>query len=182
MESATGQKAPLHRRFDEKKAIRYISNRYVGLKQDIADQVRALQADTAIIKKFSAYYDLGYKDWVILSAIFNCMINWKRAELSGPMKMPGSENDVIEEKERIKATRNLLKGKVYPPSWFKTSDMDFQMRLNGMIVLKTYGFQARGGHKPENIERFLRDRMKHYTFDLPHVPLFSNPPGDWPEV
>ena len=183
MNSPTGQIPPLHRRFDETKALRYIRKRYVGLKRDIFRQVEALQQDIGVRKKFCEYYQQGYPDWVILSAVFNCMINWKANEAGLSIRFPGSAEEARRETKAIGDLRGCLKDAIYPSGWFRTSDMDLHMRGNAIIVLKTYGFECRRSDlRPEIVEKFLRERMKHYEFDFPHQPLFGEPPGNWPNI
>ena len=70
------------------------------------------------------------------------------------------------------------------PTWrFMDEDMAHQMQIHGLIVLQSYGFELRRPNfRPEVVERFLRERMNHFELDLPHRPLFGEPPGDWPDL
>lgn len=48
---------------------------------------------------------------------------------------------------------------------------------HNMTVLLPYGFQLRRpDFRPEVVERFLHDSMNHFEPDLPHRPLFGEPP------
>jgi len=175
MNSDTGIKPPLHRRFDENKALDFIRNRYFQCRKKIAKQVEVLQKDTAFREKCKEYYKRGYKDWVILSAIFNCMINFKAQEL-------GLNLSSEEDRDKILELSNMLQNTVYPTNKF-LKDMDVQIKLHSILALNTYGFELRRkDFKPDVVERFLRERMRHFDFDLPHEPLFSEPPGSWPKI
>ena len=115
MNSATGSIPPLHRRFNKKKALQFIRNRYVGLKGDISTQVVILQQDAGILKKFQGYYEKGYKDWVILSAIFNCMLNWKAKEKGLLLRPPPNREEAQKEKtelERLETELSAIEGKL----------------------------------------------------------------------
>ena len=176
MNSATGSTVPLHRRFDEQAAIGYIRNRYRNCRERIAEQVEALQQDAAFREKCQEYYEKGYKDWVIVSVIFNCMINWKAQELGLGLSLEQAQKEFIE-------ARNMLRHIVYPTSQFLREDMDFQIQMHCVTALITYGFEPRRkDFKPNAVEKFLRERMRHFDFDLPHDPLFGDPPGNWPET
>jgi len=177
MNSAIGVSPPLHRRFDTKAAMRYIRNRYRHCRGKIAKQVKVLQQNAKFRNKCQSFYEKGYKDWVILTAIMNCMLNWKAKEIGLTVS---SEEDPKQFLELQQALRDI----VYPPSRFLGKDMNFQIQvMHGITALKTYGFELRRrDFKPEVVEKFLRDRMRHFDFDLPHKPLFGEPPGDWPRI
>lgn len=177
MSSATGVSPPLHRRFDEKAAMRYIRNRYHHCREKIAKQVKVLQEDTSFRRKCQSFYEKGYKDWVILTAIMNCVLNWKAKEI-------GLTVSPEEDPKQFLELQHTLRDTVYPSRRFLGEDMIFQIQvMHGITALKTYGFELRRrDFKPEVVEKFLRERMKHFDFDLPHNPLFGEPPGDWPRI
>ena len=176
MNSATGVSPPLHRRFNEQKAFDFIRNRYHQCYKKIAEQVKALQADAAFRNKCQEYYKRGYKDWVIVSAIFNCMLNWKAHELSLPVSPESARKQFLD-------LQNLLSDTIYPTWWFLGSDMDFHIQMHCLNALITYGFEPRRrDFRPDVVEKFLRERMRHFEFDIPHTPFFGEPPGDWPET
>jgi hypothetical protein len=174
MSSATGATPPLHRRFNERESISYIRNRYHICREKIAKQVEALQQDAAFREKCQGYYQRGYKDWVIASAIFNCMLNWRMREL-GLVR--------TEDQQRFPELQNMLRDVVYPTSRFLGEDMDSHIQIHCVTALNTYGFELRRrDFKPDVVEKFLRERMRHFDFDLPHSPLFGEPPGNWPRT
>ena len=132
-----------------------------------------------ISDKCKDYYKNGYTDWVILSAIFNCMTNWKAKEQG---------LDIIrdEDKTQFSKLENSIQNTVYPTILFLGQELDERIKIHNFISLKTYGFEIRQNVlTPEIvacIEKFLRYRMKHFDLDLPHSLLFGEPPGDWPNL
>jgi hypothetical protein len=179
MKLITGPNPPLHRRFNEQESIEYIRNRYRHFHETISKQVEALQHEGAFLNKCKIYYEKGYKDWVILSAIFNRMMNLKAKEL-------GITLDSEEHLKQFLELRNLIQDAIYPADLFLGEELDTLFEINNFTCLKTYGFDFRQKSiTPETracIERFLRDRMKHFEFDLHHSPLFGETPGNWPET
>lgn len=146
-----------------------------------------LQASAEFRSKCAAYYKHGYKDWVILSAIMNCMMNWKLIEQGTeirPKNNPGENDKILSTmREEMFKAFDKLQGVKYPPQRFLGSDMEVQLKMHGLTALKTYGFTPRRiDFKPETIEKFLHERMRHFELDIPHKFLFGEPPGDWPEV
>jgi len=175
MNLGIGIRPPLHRRFDEKKALEFIRNRYRHCHDKIPKQVEALQKDPAFREKCKKLYQKGYKDWVILTAILNCMINFKAREL-------GLDLSREEVSSRFSELSEMLQDNVYPTNEF-LRDIDFQIKFHSILALSTYGFEPRRrDFNPEVVEKFLRERMRHFDFDLPHKPLFNELSGCWPEI
>lgn len=180
MSSHTGANPPLHRRCDERTAIRHIRRRYRVSREKIARQVEALQKDPEFLAKCRDYYRKGYKDWVILYGIVNCMLNWKARELGLLLHI---EENRGQYREQFPQLLDGLSGTVYSTNRFLGEDMDMHMRLHCCNVLTTYGFEIRRrDFRPEVVENFMRVRMRHFEFDLPHDPLFGEPPGYWPRA
>jgi len=175
MNLKTGIKRPLHRRFDEKKALEFIRNRYRHCRSKIAKQIEVLQQDKVFQEKCKEYYKKGYKDWVIVSAVLNCMINLKAREIGLSLS---SKKDL----ERLLKLSNMLRNTVYPTIMI-LEDLDSQVKLHSVYALNTYAFKLRRkDFNPDVVENFLRERMRHFDFDLPHAPLFGKPLGSWPVV
>ena len=71
---------------------------------------------------------------------------------------------------------------VFPSEMFIGSSFEQAILAFHATCLLTWGFHPRLQYvKPDVIEHFLRDRMKHFDNDLPHSPLFGTSPGEWPE-
>lgn len=176
MTSETGVKPPLHQRFDEQVAIRHIRNRYGEIRKAISRQVDVLRKENVFRQKCQGYYQSGYKDWVIVGAILNCMLNWKARDLGIDLPSEGAKQQFIE-------LRNILSDVVYPTERFLGGDLDMHIKAHSLYALNSYGFEMRRkDFKPEVVEKFMRERMRHFDFDLSHRPLFGEPPGDWPNI
>ncbi len=171
-----GATPPLHRMFNEQKALELIRGRYAGLRSRISSQVSALQKDAEFRQLSRSYYDVGYKDWLIISAVFNCMLNWEGHSRGLDFRSSNPREDLLRLAEGLEDT-------CYPAWRFEKEEMDRMIATHNMTALLPYGFQVRRpDFRPEVVERFLRDRMNHFEPDLPHRPLFGEPPGDWPDV
>jgi hypothetical protein len=173
MTSTTGLTPPLHRRFNEAESLRQIRDRYIGLKKSIPSQVKLLQADDAFLDRCGVYYQRGYKDWHILAAILNFMLH-REAERHG---LGWTSDDVDRRKKLI----DELSTVVLPADEFAGENFELHFRGHALICLRAYGFQPRNRRmKDKVVEKFLRERMRHFDLDIPHAPMFSRPPGDWP--
>jgi hypothetical protein len=165
--------APLHRRFDEADSLRQIKDRYLGVREKIADQVSLLQSDERFLARSEDFYKDGYKDWHILAAIINFMVHLKHQELGNFLRTK-------EDRARSKDTVNLLKGTQYPVEKFLTKEIEMHFTAHAMTCLSRYGFEPRASLSSNSTIKFLRERMRHFDLDIPHTPMFGHPPGDWP--
>jgi len=170
-----GKEPPLHRRFNQKKAIEHIRNRYRHAYEQIRKQVKILQHSKEFRDKCKELYEQGYKDWVILSAILNCKANWT----SQIQRTSLADLDSKQYWKLIEESKDV----VFLPKDFLSEDFDKHIGLHFVMALTTWGFQLRRrDFDPKVVENFMRKRMKHLDFDLPHKPLFGDPLGDWPKI
>ncbi len=174
MTSRTGPQPPVHRRFSETKALAMIRNRYRELRKMIPEQVARLQPDPDFRRMCASLYERGYKDWVILSAIYNCMFTWQLDKTEFDPLNPPSQ-------DQFRAMQDRIQNNSYPAWRFVEENFDTAIMMHNVACLQSYGFELlRPDIKPPVIEAFLRHRMKHFEFDIEHPPMFGDPPGDWP--
>jgi len=149
----------------------------LGLREEISDQVKALQVDERFLQRCEEFYGKGYKDWHILGAIFNFMLNHKLREMGNTLRTK-------EEFEKSKQVPKQLRGIVLPVEKFLTTEMEFMFTNHAMTCLGRYGFEERAGVGLASapVIKFLRERMRHFDLDIPHPPMFGRPPSGWPEV
>lgn len=177
MTSTTGIVPPLHRRFDESKALEQIRNRYRLLREKISRQVTALQADSGFRIHCKSLYAKGYKDWMLIAVIYNVILN---------VYLQENGIDLLNKKAAEKAMRDFMGRQitdVYPAALFLGEEFERCLKTFQMTVLVTWGFHPRARLlKPDVVEKFLRERMRHFDLDFPHRPLFGDELGEWPET
>jgi len=169
-----GKEVPVHRRYNKDEAEEHVRNRYIMTRKHISKQVIRLQSCGEFCKKCSQLYNNGYRDWIILSVIMNCMLNWRAQE-----RLITPEN-INEHQEQLFSDLDDLS---YPCQKFLGDEFEIHMQMHFASVLATWGFQLRRQDlSPDVVENFLRVRMKHFDYDLPHQQLFGSPPGTWPDI
>jgi hypothetical protein len=138
--------------------------------------LEALRADDGFLNRCEQLYAKGYKDWHILSAIYNRLLQLESAR---------RELDLHTHEGR-EAHKNLSKEimtAIFPASAFDGPEWEFAFKMHAITCLGTYGFEHRtSAISPDAIVGFLRDRMRHFELDVPHEPMFARPCGPWPEV
>lgn len=176
MDLSTGKEPPLHRRYNPKYLKFCVSQRYKNAKENIYEQVSELQKSSDFLDVCECLYHKDYKDWTILMGILGKVGTLRANEL----------NLDLTAKKNVSKMKNLycnLKGIVYPESNFTMKDMQEAIYAHHHAVLDNYGFEIRRhDFNPDTVEHFLRYRMRHFDFDLPHNPLFGKPAGEWPII
>ena len=176
MTSETGP--PLHRKFDERKAMEHIKNRYQTCNERIsAGQILLLQASDAFRGKCAHFYDRGYPDWVILMGAFNTLVNHSLQNSQVDLTDPTAARTAMEEISTSGVFESV------EPEIFCSDLFDRSLHSFFMSAMQVWGFQPRGhGMNVMVVEEFLRLRMRFFDFDLPHERMFGMPPGDWPKL
>jgi hypothetical protein len=177
--TSTRVSTPLHHRHECVEAVDAVPRRYKTFRQKLGKQVYILQKSAAFRTQCSGLYQRGYKDWMILGAVFNYLLQaelQKRGvDISNGQRSAAIAKELSEDSSLV----------------FETCDADelcgdrfiqFLYTFN-MVALASYGFELRRRtFDPGVVEKFLRERLGHFSLDVQHDPLFGAPPGDWPEV
>jgi len=167
----------LHRKFNEKTSLGYIKNRYKGMRKPLDAQVKSLQKDEGFLLQCDILYANGYKDWHILSAIYNLMFAAESGRLGiDPRNSEGR-------RAQMALGKDFLEGVVLPSCLFSGPEWDRCFQMHAFTCLQTYGFEIRNPRlDTAAILRFMRVRLRHFDLDIPHLPIFGRPPAVWPEV
>lgn len=176
MTENSGKTAPLHRRYNPDEIMGAVRKRYTLAREQLSDQVAVLQESIAFRKIAAGLYARGYKDWSILMGIMSRMMDLRGKEIGlDPMSEEG--------RSKYEELHLRLSGHSYSPSCFTDDHFLNNVEGHNMAALVTYGFEIRrSDFHTDSVERFLRYRMKHFDFDLPHDEMFGDPRGDWPEL
>lgn len=153
------------------------SNRYRHFHARFSKQVEALQKSVAFLTVAREFYDEGFKDWHILSAVYNLRLNWEMRRLGIDVF------DGMHSRDTVRMVSEIIEHSIEPPERIVASkdDLARMFDMADLTCLKTYGFELRRPDvKPDALRRFLRERMRHYDLDLPHEQLFGGSDGAWP--
>jgi hypothetical protein len=167
--------APLHQRFDKRKALVMALNRYRIIRARIPAQVSLLQESSAFREQCAKYYKEGRPDWSILVAIYGAALNVTTRQMNLPPTIAGSP-------ETLRKIEELLKERPAPAYLFTDEVMRSTFATQPVAILESWGFKVdRREFRPETLEWFLEKRLPVFSCDLPHTAMFGDPPGDWPE-
>jgi hypothetical protein len=170
-------KLPFHRRADPKAQAEAVRHRYRRTREVGGPQIATLQRAPDFLSVARLWYDRGYRDWHVVAAVTNSMINdvleERKIDLSRPKRPPLRHNEMLES----------IRDRIFPAARFTGERIDEMMFGFELAALAGLGFVIRDpALGREQVRRFLRERMNFYEFDLPHPALFADPPGDWPKL
>jgi len=139
-------------------------------------QLAVLRADDDFLRRCEKLYGDGYKDWHILSAIFNHLM---RLEAN----RRGISLETREGQAAYKGLADEVNDITFPASEFDGKEWEFAFTMHAITCLARYGFEQRtAAMRPQAAVDFLRERMLHFELDIPHQPMFTKPLGEWPDI
>jgi hypothetical protein len=154
-----------------------IRDRYQVGRANISPQITALQNEETFRNACSVYYAHGAKDWMLISAVYNVILNvFLRDERVNLL-------DPVASRKAVEKFRSQPISTIYPVSLFLGTNFDMCMHSFHSTCIVTWGFHQRVSRfKAGTHERFLRERMRHFDLDIPHNPMFGDPPGGCPVI
>lgn len=168
---------PLHRRHESTEARAAVAEKYRLFEERLGPQVLILQSSEVFCSQIADWYERGYKDWMILGATFNIVMQTMLAEQG--LDLLDGQTGEIAIRIAMDKTRPM---RVYAADHFVRPDFEFFMYHCNFQALLRYGFDIRRHRlKAPVVESFLRDRLNYFELDLHHEPLFGIPSGAWPK-
>ncbi len=168
---------PLHRRHESSEARQALRRSISGVSHETQATGQDSPEERLIPGPVHELYDGGYKDWMILGAVYNRLLQ---------TKLTAQGINVLDGAIAAAAARDITNDpgpirEVCDAEHFCGREFMFFLRHFNFLALSSYGFELAGGTlQPETVERFLRERLNYFEMDLPHRALFGKKPGTWP--
>ncbi len=155
--------------YDKKKAEELIKARY-------AKSIPAIRLTLNRIVPTEQFQNLknklrnkGWKDWHILLAIFNLVLNYRMSEL-GIRTINAMDNfrqKFMQEEEKEESL-------IVPLDQINEENMKNNLKMSMLGTLKGYGFSLEGKIiNPEKISKFLAEKFNYWEDDVDHEPIFD---------
>lgn len=149
----------------------HIRNRYENLRQRLGGILAQLASSKEFRKVTSSLREEGWKDWHILLAVYNAVVNYLASMQQGA-------GNKLTHQERIARGVELAKLEVLPddvpiPSSVVSEENLRQCLRHSMLsTLKTWGLTVNTkAIDPYAIEKLLSERYGYWTDDVPHEDL-----------
>jgi hypothetical protein len=162
----------LSKYYDKKKAKELIKARYQKSVPSIRLTLKRIVPTSSFQALKMNLRSQGWKDWHILLALFNLVMNYRmdRFGISGniiAMEKFYQEYPYEEEKD------NAIK---IPLEEINEVNMKRNLQVSMLATLKGFGFSLEGKLvKPEEISDFLAEKFNYWEDDVDHEPIFDIP-------
>ncbi|MFW9970561.1 MAG: hypothetical protein ACFFDF_10195 [Candidatus Odinarchaeota archaeon] len=156
--------------YDKKKAEELIKARYRKSIPSIRKTLKRIVPTERFQQLKDDLRNQGWKDWHILLAFFNLVMNYRMEKLgiSGnifAMEKFYQEYPYEEEKEDAISV---------PIEEITEEDMKRNLQVSMMATLNGFGFSIQGKLvKPEEISKFLAEKFNYWEDDVDHDPIFD---------
>jgi len=160
----------LSKYYDKKKAEELIKARYTKSIPSIRKTLKRIVPTESFQLLKEKLRSQGWKDWHILLAFFNLVMNYRMEKLgiSGnivAMERFYQEYPYEEEKEDTISI---------PIEEITEENMKRNLQHSMMATLKGFGFSLQGKLvKPEEITEFLAEKFNYWEDDVDHDPIFD---------
>ncbi len=156
--------------YNKKISEKMIKNRYKNSIPPIRLTLKRIVPTEEFQQLKKSFRLSGWKDWHILLAFFNLVLNYRMREL-------GILNNI---NEMVEFTENFLyqeerEGSIQVPlSEFTEHNMTKSLEQSMSATLGTYGFSLEGKSlEIEEIKRFLSEKFNYWKDDVEHENIFD---------
>jgi hypothetical protein len=159
--------------YSEEKALRALKNRYSCYLDPVRVTVRRLAGVPEACRTFDRLRKDGWLDWHLLGAVCSVAVNFR---ISGNQRTDLTLEDLLKAfNEGMKKTERETDPAI-PVSEFTEEALRLNMNVIMSSTLKVSGFECRQ-RAPDfpAIARFLGERFKYWSDDIPHENPFARP-------
>jgi hypothetical protein len=155
--------------YTKEKAEEFIRNRYRRGLPPVRHTIKRLLADPEVRPRLVRLRERGLRDWEIILSVANLAMNY-RTDLS----KPSSTEEFRRISKEFMNTEEPEGSLPVPNHVFSDEQIDFQLKVNGATMLKTWGLDLHQ-QTPDfvAVRRFLETRYHILEDDVPHEDLFT---------
>jgi len=165
--------------YDREHECEVIQRRYTNTLHAIPYTLERLQCSPAFLKTVHQLRAEGWKDWHILIAVLNGVINWRSertGENRGPQQYLRRFNALF---DHLMEHGESPDDPLVPPEYFTVDTMRQWLDASIVAMLKQKGGVLRPrGYDPKKLRRIAERRYHYFELDVPHQPLFPDEPGE----
>lgn len=160
----------LSKYYDKKKAEELIKARYTKSLPSIRKTLKWIVPTESFQQLKENLRNQGWKDWHILLAFFNLVMNYRMEKLGVIGNIAAMEKfyqDYPYEEEKEDAVN-------IPIEIINEENMKVNLQISMLATLKGFGFSLEQKMvKPEEISDFLADKFNYWEDDVDHDPIFD---------
>jgi len=112
----------------------------------------------------------GWKDWHILLALYNLVLNFRMNELG-----IRTVHDMNNFRQKFMQEEEKEESLIVPLYQINEENLKINLKLSMLGTLKGYGFSLEGKTiNPEKITKYLAEKFNYWEDDVEHKPIFDN--------
>lgn len=158
--------------YDRAEALRAITSRYETLRAPVRLTLGRLASSEAFMKTVGELRREGWKDWHLLTAVANIVVN-RRAVARGINMTTNISDADVQRFRALMFAEEQSSDPVTPDEAFTADQMWFHLTNAGVVTARAWGLEVRLGHfVPEAFMSVLGNRFNYWSDDVAHEPLF----------
>jgi hypothetical protein len=161
------------RRYNYREAVRAIEISYVNLPRPVRFTVRRLSGNEAFQRVISELRAEGWKDWHLLTAVANIVVNdrARRHGVTMTTTMTAADRDRFME---IMSADESMVDPIPPVDLFTVDNMRFHIGAAGASSLRRFGLELHTAKTdPEHLLLVLGARFNYWSDDVMHDAVFE---------
>ena len=159
----------LSKYYDKAKAEELIKVRYTNSIPAIRFTLKRIVPTNHFQNLKNRLRNEGWKDWHILLALDNLVLNYRMSELGirTIQDMNNFRKKFMQEEEKEESL-------IVPLDQINEENMKNNLKLSMLSTLKGYSFSLEGKMiDPEEISKFLAEKFNYWEDDVDHEPVFD---------
>jgi hypothetical protein len=162
-----------YRRYDETESLNAITQRYEDLVIPVGQTLTRLGSDSPFLQVMAELRSNGWKDWHLLTAVTNIVLNARAVERGINMTTTMSEADA-ERFWQLMDQAESPTDTAIPLHLFSAENMWFHLGNAARMTAANWGLDVRRNPlETRALLDVLGDRFHYWTDDVPHERLFD---------
>lgn len=162
----------LHHSYDAQESQADIRARYTNLLIPVRYTVERLRDDAGFQEIIAELRSEGWKDWHLLTAIANIVVNRRAADIGLDLTTSISDSE-LEQFQQIKETPESSSGIEVPVDSFTPEAMRLHLSTAACVTAHNWGLEIRRNVDAASFLDMLGARFNYWADDVDHPPIFD---------
>lgn len=161
--------------YDERAELEDIASRYERVFARLPRTLPRLRQDVIFGNLVRRLRGDGWRDWHIVQAVMNGVINWHLARMGHDRDPEAMKSVGGSLTRRLLEEGETAEDPAVPPAYFTPTTMELFLHTGLLTFLKRKGAVFRDrGYDRERMREIADERYHYLELDVPHPPLFPD--------
>ncbi len=159
--------------YDEKLELEAIAGRYKNIAKAVPYTLERLRQSSTFLSVVEQLRKEGWKDWHILLAVFNGVMNWRLEHADASRNVHRVQDNGRALFRKLSQEGESPLDPPIPVAYFTLEEMQMWLEFGMISFLKQKGavFRQRG-YNFEKMRRIVEKRYHYFDVDVAHAPIF----------